>query len=499
MTIVPKRMTMKNINLTSDVAKEELSEVERFGDNDDFTASNQPATEGWTELMGSDIMLKIISSSSKETSNDVAASPMEVQPHDAVRVSFVGRLADSLLEASAFDGPIFHQAQDWLVVVAEKDVSPCLELAVRFMSVGEMALVWSRSKFAYGASQRQHGDFVLPPHANVCYQVFVQSVVASDEREAPAFAYQAAMAKKLIANDVYANEVWSTASVDGLASTKSRCLYLYSRALTYCDQILSRAGNSQEGEDDDTDMNEDDMDESTLALRQKAIVAYTDCLNNMTAVHLRTKDYKQAKATAIRVLSKAPNNAKALVRVAKASLHDPASDFVEVEAAIDAAHEVLTDGTSASADGEQDLLRKDLQSVRVELERKKREYKQKSKAMASKMSKALRNGAVAGDSNSGDGVNRDSIKLEQTTENFDTQDENAATEEADSNDLDATLDRLKELKDSIIANENLVYDVPNWKLQLRQTVLQVLLPIAVYWLIRYFQRTSASSTSSESA
>jgi hypothetical protein len=425
----------------------------------------------------------------------------------------IGRQADTPNDALTFSGPVFHQAANWMVVIAEKDVLPCVELAIRFMSVGDTAVVWSHSKFAYGASQRKycsndnHDAAItsLPPHSHVCYQVTIHSIVSDRDRAAPEFAIQAALAKKQIANDIYANELWNNKNKDGLASTKSRTMHLYNRALLYCDQIFSLVGDEA---DEHSSVDEDEYDKSTLRLQ--AMTAYIDCLNNMTAVHLRTKDYKQAKATSIRVLLKDSNNAKALVRVAKASLHDPASDYEEVKEAILAAQDVLDKSLVASQGNDSNsselrALQKDLQAVRAEFQQQKRDYKKKTRDFMSKMSLGLQkpdsDDNAANVDNISEADEGGEARADAQNTDADADDDRAHVDTLDTDadsedDLNVSLDKLKELKDSIANESPSPFSLPSWKSQMVQSVLQVMLPIAVFWLIRYFQSATKDEPSS---
>jgi hypothetical protein len=300
---------------------------------------------------------------------DCKPEAASVQPQDAVVVDFVGYACDSkekFVEAEQ-DGavandndknPTFHSAQDWLVIVGEKDVVPALELGIRFMNIGETALVWSHSKYGYGTLSRIRGDYALPAHSNVLYRVTVKSVVVESERDGPDFLMRYSMAKKEIGNDVYANE-WD------LHQGKAKAIQLYMRGARNL-QLLASEGSSDTGASDNSN--------TDLARRAAALMA--DCLNNVVAVHLRAKDYHAAKQAAVKVLEVDPDNTKALLRAAKAALLDPASSYEEVKAALDAAAEspLLGEGES-----------KELAKLRSQFYHQRQAYRERSKAFAANM------------------------------------------------------------------------------------------------------------------
>jgi tetratricopeptide (TPR) repeat protein len=284
-----------------------------------------------------------------------------IQAQDAVVVDIVGRLAKNKKDE---DGPIFQEAKDWLVVIGEKDVLPALEMGIRFMKVGQRAVVWSQSKFAYGPSSRKHknangeDEYTLPPDSSVRYEITVKSVASSDRIvNEPLFQIQVALSKKKIGNDAYLNE-WS----DGYG--KARAKLLYKRAADTMQYLFQTLQDDGDGEND----NDND------AVRKHAMEIMLDCLNNIAACHLRAKEFHQAKEAAVKVLSFDPDNLKGLVRAAKAALLDPASSYEEVEAAIAAAEMDHPDDS-------------EVRKLRIELKQRKQAYKKKSKEMFSKSGK----------------------------------------------------------------------------------------------------------------
>ncbi|KAL7570195.1 hypothetical protein ACA910_020027 [Epithemia clementina (nom. ined.)] len=387
--------------------------------SDDCTSAKDATDNGWKELMGKDLMMKSLVPSSETPA-------LGIQHQDLVLIDFVGRQAASPDDT---DGPIFQEAENWWVVVGDKDVVPGLEMGIRFGHVGETIAVWSHSKFAYGISTRRHynvsnnnkdGDtasnisgeqggagtpssslnyYELPPQSNVRYEVTIKQLVSTQERTENSFHWilTAAESKKNIGNDAYAYE-WSN------GQGKSRIKYIYEKAAKELQFVV----DSMNGENDDdgakastkdkageeakendskttspsspsspeNDENDDPgkpKDDQKLLLREKTSSMLVDCLNNIVAVHLRAKEYHAAKEAAVKVLQRDPDNFKGLIRAAKAALLDPASSYEEVNAAIKAAAEKAT-GVQES----------DLAALRMDFQRRKHAYEQKSREMYSK-------------------------------------------------------------------------------------------------------------------
>mmetsp|Transcript_34465 Transcript_34465/g.79555 ORF Transcript_34465/g.79555 Transcript_34465/m.79555 type:complete len:393 (-) Transcript_34465:107-1285(-) len=303
----------------------------------------------WTELMGADLQLKVQTSPSGESAQvcDVGFG---------VYVNFVGKCVKNRDDTE--DGPIFQEVKDWLVVVGDKDVTPALEMGIRFMKEGETGLVYSHSKFGYGVYSRTHGDYTLPPDSNLLYEVIVTKVVSSPkEFSSPKFQLEIAQNKKLMGNDCYQHE-WP--------GGKDKALGLYQKGAETTSELLIQNDKNQE-----KGSNNDD------AVRSQAQEILLDCLNNVAAVFLRAKEFGKAKEAATEVLRKDPNNVKALLRAARACMMDPGATFEESHAAILAAEEIDQDNA-------------DVKKLRAELERRKKEYNKKSRAMFSKMSEGMK-------------------------------------------------------------------------------------------------------------
>mmetsp|Transcript_16366 Transcript_16366/g.37889 ORF Transcript_16366/g.37889 Transcript_16366/m.37889 type:complete len:402 (+) Transcript_16366:70-1275(+) len=319
----------------------------------------------WKELMGEDLMMKVIGSC-KPGSNCT-----HVEPQDAVLVTFEGRIAS---DRFVLDGPLFQNAEGWLIVVGDSDVTPALEMGIRHMKVGETALIWSKSKFALGNGTRKtipeksksnDGVGAVPPKSNVMYKATVTQRVLDTSRLNPYFTIQKALTKKKIANDIYQNEWCSSSKSNGDAN----CEHAMKRAI----RLYTKAAKEMETLLDGTYFHHVEKDHPQ---RHESRQILLDSLNNIVAIQLRQKRFNQAKISAVEVLKIDPDNIKALLRSAKAALMDPASTMEEASAAIEAAESAIR-----SCEKNQSKNEKELRRLKIELKEKQADYKDKTKAM----------------------------------------------------------------------------------------------------------------------
>lgn len=288
----------------------------------------------------------------------------EIAVHDAVRVQVTGRIASTRDSAAAADVVFLPRTPLWIEVGAQRgDVVPALEMAVRFTrGPGHVVRVWSHAKYAHGTAgrRRRPGDdddddtvVSLPPDTHVSYDVeCLQRVSADALASSPALQLELAQARKAQTRAVYETE-WA----DGQG--RSRVLQAYERLAKDAEALLERLSSR------------DDLTAAARALR-------VDALNNVTAVHLRARDYHAAKAAAVRVLQVDPDNAKALVRAAKAALLDPSSAFEEVELALEHA------AAAATHHHDNARIRADIEKLTADFARRKQAYARASKKMYQK-------------------------------------------------------------------------------------------------------------------
>jgi tetratricopeptide (TPR) repeat protein len=249
------------------------------------------------------------------------------------------------------DGSVFQVVSDWLVVIGDKDVTPALEMGLRFMRDGETSLIYGEAKYVYGLSGRGSSHNILPPLSNVMYRVRIKRLVPHSSEVFLSFNFQMEIAKskKTIGNDCYNFEYFQ-------GTGKEKVLMLYKKA----SDVLSKLVES-------CDSDEEKLQASTLLV---------DCINNMTAVYMKSKEYGKAKELASRVILLDPDNMTALLRAGRCALYDPNGSFEECSAAIAAAKAINSEN-------------KDLQKLQNEYRKKKKEYSQKSKQLMLKMSAAM--------------------------------------------------------------------------------------------------------------
>jgi hypothetical protein len=275
---------------------------------------------------------------------------------------------------------LFQQAQSWLIVVGDGDVLPAIEMGVRFMETGQTALVWSHSKYAMGPGTRTYPqpktkaetmmmmtgepvpELVVPPYSNVMYKITLVQKVMDTSRLNPYFTIQKALTKKKIANDIYQHE-WCPSPTSAQEPTcqqaMNRAIRLYQRAAKEMETLLQGTYFA----------NVEPDHPQRLECRQLLL----DVLNNVVAVHLKQKQYHQAKLASVHVLEHDPHNLKALLRAAKASLYDPASTLEEAKAALKAAADDITYKNPAEE--------QQLQQLKALFRKKQHQYRTQTKNM----------------------------------------------------------------------------------------------------------------------
>lgn len=354
-----------------------INESQEIPSQDELTTdlSSEKDDGEWMALMGTELQLKILPDilpsepfpAWMPRRDDDSEPKQTADVGDAVLVDFVGKFAQS-------DGSdvVFQEARHWLVILGDGDVTPGLEMGIRFLrQLNQPGSVKCYSKYAYGPTGRNASqqNIEVPPDTCVIYQVIVRAVVdsTSEQFHTPQFCMERAKHKKQMGNDVYQYE-WDNRYGAMGGQGKNKALKLYGSAV----QILTTLINEMQQAAANSEQRETETQESLKTGISEAMALLVDCLNNIAALHLRAKSYGLAKESAANALKYDSNNCKALFRAAKAAMLDPASSFEESDAALCAAEEV-------------EPTNKDLQKLRIEFDRRRRTHYQNEKKLYSKM------------------------------------------------------------------------------------------------------------------
>jgi tetratricopeptide (TPR) repeat protein len=294
----------------------------------------------------------------------------EAEPGDFILINFDGyynqdendtTLIDSLTIIDSPPSKIkpFIQARNWLITFGNGDVLPGIEMALRFLKLNQCGVVKCHSKYAYGPYGRisQNGVPEVPPNANVVFKVKIQSILPQHDIKAKtnSFRIMQFKAMKNIGNHYYKND-WI--GPDG-GNGKIRALKLYNSI-------------SKDGLEMLQDLEHGSID------RREVYFLIVDSLNNITALHLREKEYRKANDVATKAIQLDPYNMKALCRAAKALLM--IGEFEECKAVLDAADE-----TAENIDTEEGFNKTHVKRLKRELALKKKEHKKLEKEIYAQM------------------------------------------------------------------------------------------------------------------
>jgi len=328
----------------------------------------------WKELMGKDIMMKVLSQpSSKEANLENRQSRLENECNigDAIVVDFKGYSIckddatnkdflskDFATEDSQIEP--FIEFKSTIVVLGDGDIPPGLEMAIRFSLKNQTSLVRCHSKFAYGAHGRLKTENIhkkqnlsVLPYTTVMFCLQCREIISSSSSNFHSFNFRImrALAKKRFGNDIYEHE-WILSE-----SGKGNCMKKYSEAR----DILTTIVDELSGRNDD---GENKYDKSLY----QATSTLVDCHNNIAAHHLRQKEYASAKESASKALQLDPKNYKALCRAARASMYDPAGSYNHSLHFINLAEKLF------KGDKEISKLKRDLLNEKNKNKRRKQEF-----------------------------------------------------------------------------------------------------------------------------
>lgn len=272
----------------------------------------------------------------------------------------------------------FLHVENILVTLGNGHVPQGLELAIRFLSRGQCAIVCCHSKYAHPHGRKntcimnsvageihqkdQRGlvdGYDLPPSTNVIYRVCLKSIKSSSDYQSYEFRLKLANQLKRIGNDYFTNEWMGPNGGFG----KAKALKAYNNATQ---ELISLLNDCQEAQA----IIDKNVHDGKKMMKDQIEALLVDCFNNISAVFLRDKEYVKAKEAAAQALQIDANNLKALMRAAKASLLS--CSFEECYAALEAAMEVKNDDA-------------EVLKLRAEYEWRLKEYQKKEKAMYARM------------------------------------------------------------------------------------------------------------------
>lgn len=343
----------------------------------------EPGNDCWEELMGRDLMMMKYTSDScpiifrnlPPLDSDLCTDHTQecVEIGDYAVISYAGHFSrngdirtDDVeqlkkdLECSESHLVKFVHADNWIIKLGSANVVPGLEMATRFLSKGESALVKCHSKYAYyngrlNSCQDDGCKEDLPDNINILFQVTLREIIPLGKAFKPSFRLKLGIHLKVMGNDAYKYE-WIPSNQGGNGKTKA--LKLYGDASQELMSLMK---------DSDENISNENMDKEMKLQCMRNLV---DCFNNIASVHLRAGDYGKAKEAATEAIKIDQDNVKALYKAAKASLM--LSDFDECEAVL----EVLQNLDGAN---------RDVQRLRKDFYHSKSIYKKKEKELYSKM------------------------------------------------------------------------------------------------------------------
>jgi tetratricopeptide (TPR) repeat protein len=204
--------------------------------------------------------------------------------------------------------------------IGKGDVVPGLELGLRFSRVGQLLRIRIGPKFAFGSSDAMVNGRALPGSSTVEYELLVCGHTTAVKQ--------------------YPNSPVQQCTFNALLRKEAG-----NRWFGYRDFLKAGHAYSQGSQ-----LTGNFLADWTEPLPENVYKVRTDCLNNLAAAHLSMGEHRKAKDVCVRLLEDNPDNAKALVRAAKASLG--LHEFEECELCLDRLAEIHPDAPELAAERE---------------------------------------------------------------------------------------------------------------------------------------------------
>lgn len=331
------------------------------------TTTQVPSPALWEELMGDGIVMKRLSPRTLAPTAEVGTT---------VTCKVTGRILEGVLPPTTYSSTSsaiatlkaasepFDKFERLSVTIDEHDVVPGLELALRHSCKGSHFFVRCAPKFAYGSQGRKATELSpeVPPETAVEYEVEVLDHldnVTSTLSPAQQCGFDVNLRKE-------AGNRWYS------YGDFRRAAQSYSKGIKTAEGFL---GNS-EGPSISSSQSDNEREEALneQANRDQIFQLWMACLNNLAACKISLKEFRVAKEICTSILEQDPRNIKALLRAGKASME--LDEFEECELCLKTVMQI--DPNNAVVMNEMKRLRQ-----------AEREYKSKSREMASKMAQKL--------------------------------------------------------------------------------------------------------------
>jgi len=217
--------------------------------------------KSWRELMGKDILFRIISSGDRNESSQQA------EAGDFVHISYEGYLRNAINKG------FFIRQENTVVVLGDGDVLPGLEMGVRFCPVGCTSEVKFDSKFGYGSWGRRGSDgFIpVPPSTDLYFKFTVHEIISVIDD------VELALMKKRIGNESFKYDL----------DNGEKALNVYNKAISLLDAEIDS--------------------------HKKILV---DLHNNVVLVHYKKKAFSLSKSSCLKIIEELDSrNVKAWIRL----------------------------------------------------------------------------------------------------------------------------------------------------------------------------------------
>eukprot|EP01137_Pigoraptor_chileana_P020726 Opistho-2@83482 len=266
------------------------------GSSDDLPRESTAtsASEEWMDVLGNGLLkLKTI-----KPGNQEAERPVNGQ---TVTLHYIGRLQsdDSEVESTRSGNPLVFR-------LGEGETLTVFDLVVALMYPGEIALVRTGARYAYGSQGKPP---LIPADAALEYEI---ELVDIGLQSAPKTMTVAQRLETADGKRRRGNEQFSRGDFESALSS-------YTRAVSFLDAIPDEPGAGDDAADEGYVFPLSDADMVAAHATDAGRQLLVHCLSNMTACQLRIGLHDAALKTSERVLSIDPMNVKSLYRKAQAS------------------------------------------------------------------------------------------------------------------------------------------------------------------------------------